>query len=125
MPFLFSGLTIDSTAANLVPSNPGLGSLVNQKRKKRKLWTRGALDRELSRYDSQYERNQYLRRIIDRAKNPIAALPSTSDINSGMRSERRVCNIYDAWDTIVWGIFNTWVWSLIPDTKQSATADHC
>ena len=116
MPFLFSGLTIDSTAANLVPSNPGLGSLVNQKRIKRKLWTRGALDRELSRYDSQYERNQYLRRIIDRAKNPIAALPSTSDINSGMRSERRVCNIYDAWDTFVSGLFNTWVWSLIPDT---------
>ena len=85
--FTSSGLTIDTTAANLVPSNQaasvrGRRSLGHHTRQGRQLW---------SGY-FQNGRNQWLGKAIARARKSMTDLPTVPNRDGRSRSERQVCN---------------------------------
>ena len=77
--FTFSGLTIDTTAASLAPSNevgsvPGLRSLMQKMRQKRQ--RRSSYD--ILNYDFHSERNKLLEIAIQRARKSISIPSKTS-----------------------------------------------
>ena len=76
--FTFSGLTIDTTAASLAPSNeagsvPGLRSLMQKMRQKRQRRSSDVLN-----YDFHSERSKWLRIAIHRARESISIPSNTS-----------------------------------------------
>ena len=93
--FFILGLTIDSTAANLVPSDqvaPVPRSLVHKTRKKRQLLIGD--NRELFLYEYlKNKRNQDQRMANDRGRKAITARPKTISPYSRTRSERQVNDI--------------------------------
>ena len=88
MLFTLAGLTIDTTAAYVAPSNhvgPVLHSLVHKSHQKRQLRSG-----DVYNYDFHSERNKWLRMAIDRAKQSITVPPKTSNPYNKIRSDRQV-----------------------------------
>ena len=90
--FIFSGLTIDSTAANLVPSEQVAKvphSLVHLTRNKRQLFSSDNSEL-LGELLLKYFKNK--RRPTDRKRKSLSISPKTSPKSSRTRSERQVIN---------------------------------
>ena len=94
--FTSSGLTIDTTAANLVPSNQaasvrGRRSLGHHTRRPRQLWSGDFQNGGASHNESHNGRNEWLGKAIARARKSMTVLPTASNRHSRTRSERKVC----------------------------------
>ena len=104
--FTFSGLTIDTTAANLASNNqlssiPELRSLGTRQR--RQLWSVKNHD-----YGFHSERNKWLRMAFDMSREPITLPTNASNSSNRTRSERQVPNeilYFHILDKIFWRIF--------------------
>ena len=116
LSFIFSGLTIDSTAANLVPSDQVAQvphSLVHLTRRKRQLLS--SENRKIGELLLKYFKN--MRRATDRNKKSISILPkTTSQKIIRTRPERQVINILPE--------LHSRSKVIIPDTEKCATKFH-
>ena len=90
--FTFSGLTIDTTAASLAPSNeagsvPGLRSLMQKMRQKRQRRSSDVLN-----YDFHSERSKWLRMAIHRASKSFSIPSNTSKPHKRTTFQQQVSN---------------------------------
>ena len=95
--FTSSGLTIDTTAAFLVPSNQvasvlGRLSLGHHTRQPRQLWSSDIQNGGASHNEFHNGRNQWLGKAIARARKSMTDLPTVPNRDGRSRSERQVCN---------------------------------
>ena len=94
MLFTFSGLTIDTTTANLTPSNdvgpvPGLRSLMQKIRQKRQLNTGDIFNHEF--YS---QRNKLLAMALGRARKAITTPPNAFYANRHTRHIKQVNSVF-------------------------------
>ena len=94
MLFTFSGLTIDTTTANLTPSNassngvgsvPGLRSLMQKIRQKRQLNTG-----DIFNYEFYSQRNKLLAMALGRARKAITTPPNAFNAKRHTRHIKQV-----------------------------------
>ena len=90
-------MTIDTTAANLVPSNNvasfrGQRSSEHYTRQRHQLWRGDFLSGGVPHYEFNNGRNQSLRMAIARDRKLMTVLPIASNGDTSTRSERQVCN---------------------------------
>ena len=113
--FTLLGLTIDTTAAYLAPSNqvgPVLHSLVHKS------------SGDDHNYNFHSEGNKWLRKAIDRAKQSITVPPNTSNPYNRIRSDRQVPYVFN----YIYILFFQWkrhIWEIVfLDKKQHSTRGH-